>query len=588
MTLLAAFQTLLGLYSGQDDIAVGTPIAGRNHANLETQIGLFINTLVLRSSLAGNPTFRELLRGVRERSLGAYDHQELPFEKLIEELQPERNMNRSPLTQVMFQLLSFPGDDPKLPGLELSRLPSPIYRVRFDLEMYLWARTDGVRGLVVYSTELFNADTVARMLQDFILLLEGIVADPSRPIREIQLSTSRMLGQDQLATSPRELSSDPNRHLTTLPARQLRRKTRHEYEPPQSDTERIMTIVWQEALGVDRVGVHDDFFELGGHSILAARVCVELENRLDRRIPLALFFGAPNIRGLAQLIAKEQAIRGAITVVPLQTAGKRAPLFLMPSISGLPLPRRNLLDGVDLDRPVYAVGLTDPNPPWNDDATLQEIARYFADALRDAERTDPPHILGYSFGGMLAFEVARQLQEANVAVGLLLIVDTGPEQLHGNSQRKSLRDLLRFVSNVPPWVANFTANTTASQKKDLIHRKLRSWRRRMAATIARQPSNIHLEDAVDMRRVPDDFRKCMDTNHRAFLSYSPGRYSGRLVLFRANVRPFFHGFTPDLNWGQVVSGGVEVVPIPGNHGSILQQPYVDLLATKVQAILNAS
>ena len=156
MTLLAAFQTLLGLYSGQDDIAVGVPIAGRNHADLETQIGLFINTLVLRTSLAGNPTFRELLSGVRETSLGAYDHQDLPFEKLVEELQPERNMNRSPLAQVMLQLLSFPGDDPKLPGLEVSRLPSPIHRVRFDLEMHLWAQTDGVRGLVVYSTELFE------------------------------------------------------------------------------------------------------------------------------------------------------------------------------------------------------------------------------------------------------------------------------------------------------------------------------------------------------------------------------------------------------------------------------------------------
>ena len=93
---------------------------------------------------------------------------------------------------------------------------------------------------------------------------------------------------------------------------------------------------------------------------------------------------------------------------------------------------------MDLDRPVYAVGLTDPNPPWNDNATLQEIARYFADALRDAERTDPPHILGYSFGGMLAYEVARQLQEANFAVGLLLIVDTGPEQF----QRKFAVDSL--------------------------------------------------------------------------------------------------------------------------------------------------
>ena len=101
-----------------------------------------------------------------------------------------------------------------------------------------------------------------------------------------------------------------------------------------------MAIVWQEALGVGRVGVHDDFFELGGIPFSPRGCALSLKNGLDRRIPLAFFFGAPNIRGLAQLIAKEQAIRGAITIVPLQTAGKRAPLFLMPSISGLPLPRR--------------------------------------------------------------------------------------------------------------------------------------------------------------------------------------------------------------------------------------------------------
>ena len=89
-----------------------------------------------------------------------------------------------------------------------------------------------------------------------------------------------------------------------------------------------------------------------------------------------------------------------------------------------------------------------------------------------------------------------------------------------------------------------------------------------------------------MRRVPDDFRKCMETNFHAFQSYSPGPYAGRLVLFRAKMRPLLHGFTPDLNWRQVVTGGVEVIQVPGNHGSILQRPNVDLLATQVQAVLD--
>ena len=143
MTLLAAFQTLLARYSGQEDIAVGLPIAGRQQAELEHLIGFFVNTLVLRTDLSGQPTFRELLARVRRVSLDAYEHQDLPFEKLVEELNPQRRLGRSPLFQVLFQLLDFPESRPALQGLEVEWLPGLDGRVRFDLEMHLWPQPDG-------------------------------------------------------------------------------------------------------------------------------------------------------------------------------------------------------------------------------------------------------------------------------------------------------------------------------------------------------------------------------------------------------------------------------------------------------------
>jgi len=189
MTLLAAFQTLLSRYSGQDDVAVGTPIAGRNHAALEDLIGFFVNTLVLRTDLSGNPTFRDLLGRVRHISLAAYDHQDLPFEKLVEELHPQRHLNRNPLVQVMFQMLNLSDKGLTLRDLDVARLPQSGGRVRFDLEMYLWQQLEDLRCGIVYSADLFDASTIKRMVEHFVTLLEGIAADADQRISELPLLT---------------------------------------------------------------------------------------------------------------------------------------------------------------------------------------------------------------------------------------------------------------------------------------------------------------------------------------------------------------------------------------------------------------
>lgn len=191
MTLLSSFQTLLARSSGQKDITVGTPIAGRNHAALEDLIGFFVNTLALRTDLSGDPTFRELLGRVRHVSLAAYDHQELPFEKLVEELRPERQLNRNPLVQVMFQLMSFSDQRLSLLELEAYRLSQVAGRVKFDLELCLKQpeANAGFEGTVVYSVDLFDAATIQRMVRHWMTLLEGIAANADQRISELPLLT---------------------------------------------------------------------------------------------------------------------------------------------------------------------------------------------------------------------------------------------------------------------------------------------------------------------------------------------------------------------------------------------------------------
>lgn len=192
MSLLAAFMTLMSRYSSQNDVTVGTVTAGRDHAALEGLIGFFVNTLALRIDFSGTPTFRELLLRVRKTSLEAYDHQDLPFEKLVEELQPERHLGRSPLVQVVFQLLNFADPGLKLAGLEVLALPQVDERVRFDLEMYVWQpanNQDDYRATIVYATDLFDASTIERLAGHFVTLLKSIVTAPDQPVSTLPILT---------------------------------------------------------------------------------------------------------------------------------------------------------------------------------------------------------------------------------------------------------------------------------------------------------------------------------------------------------------------------------------------------------------
>jgi amino acid adenylation domain-containing protein len=189
MTLLAAFKVLLYRHSGQEDIIVGTPIANRNHREVEGLIGFFVNSLALRTDLRGNPSFRELLGRVREVTLGAYAHQDLPFEKLVEELQPVRDLSRTPLFQVWFNMVNLAGEPLKLTDLEVEPILPVETTAKFDLTFYVRESDRGIDLQLVYNTVLFNDITIEWLGKQFQNLLEGIVAQPDKPIARLLLLT---------------------------------------------------------------------------------------------------------------------------------------------------------------------------------------------------------------------------------------------------------------------------------------------------------------------------------------------------------------------------------------------------------------
>jgi amino acid adenylation domain-containing protein len=190
MVLLAALKTLLYRYTRQTDLLIGSPIAGRNQMETEGLIGFFINTLVLRTDLAGNPTFREFLQQVRKVTLEAYAHQDLPFEKIVEELRPERTSSHTPLIQVMFVLQEALIENLRLPSLDIKPVEVNTGTAKFDLTLSMTETPEGLRAEMEYDEDLFGAPTITRMLEHFRTLLEGIVANPDGRLSQLPLLSS--------------------------------------------------------------------------------------------------------------------------------------------------------------------------------------------------------------------------------------------------------------------------------------------------------------------------------------------------------------------------------------------------------------
>ena len=187
MVLLTALNVLLSRYTGQSDICIGSPIAGRSRTELEGLIGVFVNMLVLRTDLSGDPSFLELLGRVRGVTLGAFSHQDVPFEKLVEELQPERHTSRTPLFQAMLVLQNAPSPPSRTSTLEFERNYIDIGTAKFDLTFFVYELEEGLRISIEYSTELFVESTIARMAEQLHTLLEGIVQEPEQRVSAIPL-----------------------------------------------------------------------------------------------------------------------------------------------------------------------------------------------------------------------------------------------------------------------------------------------------------------------------------------------------------------------------------------------------------------
>jgi amino acid adenylation domain-containing protein len=364
------------------------------------------------------------------------------------------------------------------------------------------------------------------------------------------------------------------------------------FDLPATPVEEQLAALWAELLGIDRVGVHDNFFDLGGHSLLAVELFARLEKQFHRRLPLAVLFRQGTVAELARLLAGPAGPARDVSVVELQAggAGGQRPLFLIPSLGGELLFGRLLIRHLGKEIPVYGL-----QPRLVGDAVkrfgeFEPTAALYRQALQDHQPRGPYALAGFSYGGFLAYEVARQLRELGHEVDLLAVLDTGPGRRGLRPARGDFRRRwAAILRNLPSWIREDALWASPGDLWKRTHRHLRNLARRWLGRLRGVTPVLNLEDAfTDADRIPTQNRELMATIWRAFRAYVPQPYPGRVTLLRARTRSLFSTSGPDLGWGWFARGGVDVRIIPGHHGNILGEPHVRILARELKKALVAA
>ena len=331
MTMLAAFYVLLYRYTGQEDLIVGTGAANRDGKDLENLTGMLVNTVALRAKLAPETSFRDFLREVRKITLEAYEHQRLPFDRVVEAANPQRSLSHNALFQAMFNFNDTPLETFRLPGISV-RLEEGIDNgsAKMDINVIVIPRSEQFVGTAAgdvddsvilweYSTALFDRPRIARMVDYYMILLQNIVNHPGRRIADLPILTD----EERLRFSA---DLKPNRDKPKAEIKSDAHPWR--YVPPRNRTEARLAEIWQRVLNVERVGVTDNFFELGGHSLLAASLLAEIGKEFGQTLPLHLLFKESTVEALAIHLVQTEAAAQVEGVVSDPAARQRGTAVL--------------------------------------------------------------------------------------------------------------------------------------------------------------------------------------------------------------------------------------------------------------------
>ncbi|HEY4002442.1 MAG TPA: condensation domain-containing protein [Candidatus Xenobia bacterium] len=527
VVLLAAFKAWLWQETGHQDLAVGTRVTLRLQPASHRVVGPLGNTLVLRAAATGQPSFVELVQRVRDTLAEALEHQELPFQKLVETLNPPRQPNQHPFFSMVFYMhpevverVAEWGEVHASPRLVEKRTATD------DLVVACRPVRDGLRCTFEYRTDLYDADTIQGMADDWRTLLERVVDRPRAPLH---------------APAPRPVAANlPLPVSDVVPGRagELAR-------------------VFGEVLGRDDVGVHDNFFRLGGHSMLALRLADRVSRWGGRTVPLSTLFEAPTPAALAVALEREWPAPGAVVTLQQGTAGDS--LFLIHAADGGLAVYTRLISQLP-GRTVYGLQALRDGAGFRH-RDMETLARHYAEEIRRVQPAGPYHLVGLSLGARIGLHVIDRLPAADR--GLVILLDGwGPGYPRYPVLPVRVGIHLQRAFRLPPAERNEYLRVRLEAGRQWAHAR---WRRLVHRLAPGQNFRHHFSPAIAAAPIP--------------------RYEGPVVLLRAQEQPTGCFPDPRLGWSESLLPNVRIEEVPGYHGKIVDETHVQHVAAAIQRAL---
>lgn len=569
MVLLTAYFALISRTSGLRELIVGTPVRGRNTAEVENLMGYFTSLLPLRLEVDPTMTFAQAVKQVKDVVLDSFAHPDIRLEDLVRELSVRSREGGAVLYHALF---SFQDIRQRVCNWgQLTHERYPVFQTASTQDLGLWfvEQDTGLSGGFIYNADIFLDETAALLRDRYVAVLKALGRDPSLTLEEItrfddgrplQFGRTADTGESDAPASRQALGGEL-------------------YEPLDELGEQLLAI-WRDLLRKPDIGADDDFFSLGGHSLQAVQMFHRFNRETGVNLPLATLLTARTVRALAHEYRRAfndaHADEGRpdpwAPLVPIRPNGDQLPLFLVHAVGGNVLNYRPLADAMPEGIPVYglqALGLDGRTAPLD---SVEKMAERYVREIRSVQPHGPYHLAGGSMGGIIAYEMAQQLMRAGETVGMLGLVDTSAE--FGIRYRdEARRGLSARVQRLHRRMQGQSLGERIATIGGVVNGRLQASKVRQQAQQAREAGEA-LPHSVR-------YAELEATHMRAYVKYVVQAYPGQIVLFRADEQPQELRAKPALGWESMVDA-VEVVSIPGDHRGMIESPA---LVTKLSAAI---